>query len=139
MIPNVNYDPDADPDNSSVKDVSGIALKSMSFLTMIISLGASIALIKIFQMMDFMLYFEVTHPFNFIRFLEIMSSNFLNDFPNIFKFLVDDDCPEIRTKFAENELSCQFISNCGQLIFISLILILIKLIFWILNKAVTDP
>lgn len=102
----MDYDPDTDPERSSAKDVSSIALKSMSFLTMIISLGASIALIKIFQMMDFMLYFEVTHPNNFISFLSMMSSNFLNDFPNIFKFLVDDDCPEIRTKFAENELSC---------------------------------
>lgn len=139
LIPNVNYDPASDPEKSSVRDVSSIALKSMSFLTMIISLGASIALIKIFQMMDFMLYFEVKHPSNFIRFLELMSSNFLGDFPNIFRFLVDDDCPLIRTKFAENELSCQFISNCGQLVFITLILMLIKVIFWILNKAVQDP
>ena len=73
----MNYDPSSDVSNSSVKDVSGIALKSVSFLTMIFSIGASIALIKIFQMMDFMLYFEVVHPTNFIRFLEIMSSNFL--------------------------------------------------------------
>lgn len=69
--------------------------------------------------------------------LEIFSSNLLNDFPNIFRFLVDDECGEIRPKFAENDLSCQFISNCGQLIFIALLLALLKFGLFILKNAMS--
>lgn len=102
---------------------------------MLLSFSSAVALVKIFQMFDFFVYFTVDLPQNYRRMLDIFSSNLLNDFPNIFKFLVDDECGEIRPKFAENELSCQFISNCGQLIFIALLLAMIKFGMFILKNA----
>lgn len=50
--------------------------------------------------------FSVQHPKNFKKFLEVFSSNFLKDFPNIFTFLVDDNCRELPEKFQEEEMSC---------------------------------
>jgi uncharacterized protein (DUF2141 family) len=50
---------------NSFANISEPAFKSATFLTMIVSLSASIALIKIFQMMDYMILFSVAHPYNF--------------------------------------------------------------------------
>lgn len=89
-------------------------------------------------MLDFMLFFSVIHPKNFEKFLNIFASNFLNDFPNIFAFWFDDNCGVMRPKFEENEMSCQFLSNCGQLMFIILICLLIKGTLWMLKNVMND-
>ena len=88
--------------------------------------------------MDYMVLFSVMHPSNFQKFVEVFSSNFFNDLPNLFIFLVDDECGEMRTKFAENEMSCQFISNCGSLVFLMLILLFVKGVTTMLVTVVTD-
>lgn len=111
------------------------ALKSATFLTMIVSLSASIALIKIFQMMDYMVLFSVVHPDNFQKFVDVFSSNFINDIPNLFKFFVDDDCGEMKPKFVENQMSCQFISNCGNIISLFILLLFLKFAAWMLKTA----
>lgn len=56
--------------------------------------------------MDYMVLFTVVHPNNFQKFVEVFSSNFFNDFPNLFTFLMDDNCGEMKPKFAENDMSC---------------------------------
>lgn len=89
-------------------------------------------------MLDFMLFFNVIHPYNFEKFLNIFASNFLNDFPNIFAFWFDDNCGVMRKKFVENEMSCQFLSNCGQLIFILIICLLMKITFLLLKTVVSN-
>ena len=89
-------------------------------------------------MMDFMLFFTVVHPYNFEKFINIFSSNFLNDFPNILVAWFDDDCGIMREKFVENEMSCQFLSNCGNLITIFLIALVFKGILQLLRNVVTD-
>jgi hypothetical protein len=57
-------------------------------------------------MMDFMMYFSVAHPKNFARFIEIFSSNLLNDMPNPFTPLFDDNCGEVGEKFEDQDLTC---------------------------------
>lgn len=43
----------------------------------------------------------------------------------------------MREKFYEEEMSCQFLSNCGQLIFLMLVFCMIKGIFWMLKNVVS--
>jgi hypothetical protein len=121
----------------NIGDVGRPVMKTATAFTMMLSVGASIALIKIFQMMDYMILFSVVHPFNFSQFVQIFSSNFFNDFPNIFNNFVDDNCGEIRPKFLENEMSCQFFSNCGSLIFIFFIIGILKVTAWLMKVALT--
>jgi ABC-type multidrug transport system fused ATPase/permease subunit len=44
----------------------------------------------------------------------------------------------MREKFVENEMSCQFLSNCGQLIFILVICGLLKVTLIMLKNVVSD-
>ena len=44
----------------------------------------------------------------------------------------------MRPKFEENEMSCQFISNCGSLIFLMIIVLFIKGVAVMLETVVTD-
>lgn len=88
--------------------------------------------------MDYMLFFNVALPPIFAKFLEIFSTNFFNDFPNLLIMFVDDDCPEIKPKFQESDMSCQFLSNCGSLIFIMLLTFIFKLLLWMARTAVTS-
>lgn len=121
-----------------INKFSGPTMKSATMLTMLVSLSSSIALVKIFQMMDYMLFFNVALPPIFAKFLEIFSTNFFNDFPNLLIMFVDDDCPEIKPKFQESDMSCQFLSNCGSLIFIMLLTFIFKLLLWMARTAVTS-
>lgn len=52
--------------------------------------------------------------------------------------MVDDDCGEMREKFAENEMSCQFVSNCGSLVFLLIILLFVKGVAIMLVSVVTS-
>lgn len=49
--------------------------------------------------------------------------------------LVDDDCPKIKKKFEEQELSCQFLSNLGSNITILLLIMIVKLALWLVMTA----
>lgn len=138
-IPQINVDTTGIAGNmDSIGSIGGPALKSATFLTMIVSISASIALIKIFQMMDYMVLFSVAHPNNFQKFVDVFSSNFFSDFPNLFTFLVDDDCGKMKEKFEENNMSCQFLSNCGPLIVILILVVLMKLMAWVMDTALTS-
>jgi hypothetical protein len=119
----------------SIGNVSGPVMKSATTFTMLLSFTSAVALLKIFQMMDYMVLFTVIQPDNFRKFVEILTSNIFDYIPNVFKGLTDDDCGEIKPKFAENEMSCQFISNSGNLFFLMLLLLFIKLIVVVLKAT----
>ena len=114
----INYDPKSDATLNAIGNSTQTGMKVMSFIMVLMSITSAVALFKLFQMMDFMILFSVTHPRNFKKFLEIFSSNLLNDLPNVLIMFVDDECGEIREKFYEQEMSCQFLSNCGQILFL---------------------
>lgn len=86
----VKYNKNAAQTASSIKNGVSGSVKSATFLSMLLSFSSAIALVKIFQMFDFFVYFSVDLPNNYRQMLDIFSSNLLNDFPNIFKFMVDD-------------------------------------------------
>lgn len=86
----VKYNKNAAQIASSIKNGVSGSVKSATFLSMLLSFSSAIALVKIFQMFDFFVYFSVDLPNNYRQMLDIFSSNILNDFPNIFKFMVDD-------------------------------------------------
>lgn len=86
----VKYNKNAAQIASSIKNGVSGSVKSATFLSMLLSFSSAIALVKIFQMFDFFVYFSVDLPNNYRQMLDIFSSNLLNDFPNIFKFMVDD-------------------------------------------------
>lgn len=121
----------------AIGNFSAPAIKSATLLTMLVSMGSSIALIKIFQMMDYMLFFNVNLPPIFGKYLEIFSTNFFNDFPNLLIMFVDDKCPKIKEKFLDEDMSCQFLSNCGSLIFIMILTFIFKGVLWMSKSAVT--
>lgn len=138
IIDNINLSLNALTEQlDNIGTVGAPVLKSMTGVTMVVSIGSAIALIKIFQMMDYMILFSVVHPVNFSRFVDIFSTNILNDLPNIFTFFVDNECERIRPKFNENEMSCQFFSNCGSLMFIILFLLIIKFFLVVIKWSVT--
>jgi len=86
--------------------------------------------------MDYMLFFNVSLPPIFGKYLELFSTNFFNDFPNVLVVFVDDKCPVIDEKFLDEEMSCQFLSNCGSLMFIMILSFLLKLIIMMIKTAV---
>lgn len=123
----------------SIGAVSGPVMKSATSFTMFLSFTSAVALLKIFQMMDYMVLFSVIHPENFQKFVEILTSNIFDYIPNVFKVLTDDDCDPMKPKFAENEMSCQFISNSGNLFFLMLIIIFLKLVVILVKVTSRSP
>lgn len=134
-VPGVNFDFSAQNRLDIANKVTGSAMKTVTLSTMLISLPVAIMLIKIFQLVDFLVYFSVLIPENFKQFLEIMSNEFFKTIPNPFVALVDDDCGEIRPKFAENGMSCQFISNVGSAVFLALLLLVAKFFLAVMDKV----
>jgi len=86
----VKYNKNAAQIASGIKNGVSGSVKSATFLSMLLSFSSAVALVKIFQMFDFFVYFSIDLPNNYRQMLDIFSSNLLNDFPNIFKFMVDD-------------------------------------------------
>jgi len=69
----------------SIGNVSGPVMKSATTFTLLLSFTSAVALLKIFQMMDYMVLFTVIHPDNFRKFVEILTSNIFDYIPNVFK------------------------------------------------------
>lgn len=132
---NVNFDNEAGRKIDMANKVASSAMKTVTLSTMLISLPVAIMLIKIFQLVDFLVYFSVIIPDNFKVFLDIMSNEFFKSIPNPFKAFVDDDCGEIRPKFEENGMSCQFISNVGSAVFLAFLMMLVKFFLMVMDKA----
>ena len=76
-----------------------------------------IAIIKVFQMVDYFLYFNADTPANLAGFLQIFSETPLDWLPNPFKLRSNkvSDCSPAK-KFEENEMSCYFLENVGHFV-----------------------
>jgi len=85
--------------------------------------------------MDYMLFFTVILPKNFERFVDIIKSDLFAYVPNPFIGLTDDNCAEVRHKFAENGQSCQFLSNSGNIFFLLILQVLFKFFVAMLAKV----
>lgn len=122
----------------NINSFAGPTMRSVTTLTMLTSFSSSVALIKIFQMMDYMLFFNVGFPPIFGKYLEIFSTDFFNNFPNVLIMFVDEKCPVIKEKFLDEDMSCQFLSNCGSIIFIMILTFILKIGLLMAKTAVTN-
>lgn len=103
-----------------------------------VSFNYAMVMMKIYQMMDFNLLFNVNYPSNFEYFIDIFKTvDPLSMLPDIFTSIYDDNCPEMGEKFISHEMSCQFLSNCSTTVFIFLAAIAFKLIFAVIVWALS--
>lgn len=110
-------------------DSTQTSLKIFLGASFIFSIPMAFVLLKIFQMIDFMVLFNVKHPRNLSFFLSILSQSAIDDLPNVFKFLSDDSCRIKKSRFIDEEISCQVFSDLGNYFFLISILIGLKFLF----------
>ena len=60
---------------------SGATTAVVAVMT-VVSASSAVVLIKIFQMIDYMVFYNVEHPKNLISFMEVLSSPLLDMIPN---------------------------------------------------------
>lgn len=115
-----------------------VASNSMNIamlLMMLLNFPIAIALMKIYQMMDFMLLYNVEYPMNLRRFLETFKGqNLMKYIPNYFTGLTDETCLEMGDKFIEQDMSCQFLSNAPDSLTIILCFFLLKFLVALLSR-----
>ena len=83
----------------------------------IVSPKHGIAIIKVFQMVDYFLYFNADTPANLAGFLQIFRETPLDWLPNPFKLRnsKDSSCSPAK-KFEENEMLCYILENVGHFV-----------------------
>lgn len=121
------------PNEEGVKaaaDSASSSLKVFLGASAVVSLPMAFVLLKIFQMIDFMVLFNVKHPRNLSLFLSILSQSALDDIPNLFKFLSDDSCSVKKARFLDEGISCQVFSDLGNYFVLFLGNFLLFLDFW---------
>ena len=85
----------------------GAAVSILTIVTFIASANYAIMLIKIYQMLDFMLLYNVVYPVNFQTFISIFrATNPLEQLPRLLNWLTDDNCPQMGDKFEDQNMSC---------------------------------
>ena len=128
FVGNTFYNPEMKTTEISGIIISGVMIGGLGIATLF-SITFAMVLIKIYQLMDFMLLYNVDYPSNFDRFIEMFKNVFpLNLIPDVFESLYDDTCSELGVKFVQQDMGCQFLSNSGTSLSIFLCFILIKLI-----------
>lgn len=112
---------------------TGFALKSVMGVLVLSNFPVFFTLLKFFQVLDFINYFNITAPGNVISFLEIFAFDLSQLLPNLIR--VDEDLPycNLHATLKRNEFECLFINNMGSqmimvfpIIFIVIIIKLVK-------------
>jgi hypothetical protein len=95
----------------------GSALQIVMGICLIIVPPLGIDIIKLFQMLDYLLFFNIEPPTNLKAFLTLFSSTPLDYFPNPFVDIKDEKngCTPYK-KFEENDMSCYILGNNGNYI-----------------------
>jgi hypothetical protein len=95
----------------------GSALQIIMGFCLLIVPPLGIDIIKLFQMLDYLLFFNIEPPTNLKAFLTLFSSTPLDYFPNPFRDIKDtvNGCVPYK-KFEENEMSCYILGNNGHYI-----------------------
>lgn len=113
----------------AAEGVSNFLVTAM-LITVIITPNTGIGIIKIFQMADFVLFFNVIAPTNLSAFVIIFSETPFDLIPHPFDLESKTDgsgCTPPK-KFDENEFSCYILSNLGQFLMLGLVVGVIKII-----------
>jgi hypothetical protein len=92
----------------------GKALQVIMAFCLFIVPPLGIDIIKLFQMLDYLLFFNIEPPTNLKAFLTLFSSTPLDLFPNPFQTMGDEKhgCTPPR-KFEENDMTCYILNNNG--------------------------
>ena len=116
-------------------------LVTVMLITVIVAPNTGIGIIKIFQMADFVLFFNVIAPTNLAAFVIIFSETPFDLIRHPFDFESSSDgsgCTPPK-KFNENEFSCYILSNLGQFLMLGLVVGVIKIIVVaIIRQKVND-
>lgn len=107
-----------DPAKLQAAESTSIIMIIVATASAAISFNYAILLIKIYQMMDFMLLYNVFYPSNFYEFLQLFNqSNPFRFFPTSFQLFVaslsDDQCAEMDPVIQNQVDSCQLFANCN--------------------------
>ena len=108
------YKPTSEKTLISISDKIAKAAYIITLIATLFSVSSALALIKLTQMLDFLLLLNVEHPSNLTSFLEPISSNVFDQFPNLVSALTDDTCQVALDRFIEEEVSCQVFDNLGS-------------------------
>lgn len=125
-------------DAKAVKSTSTMVVKIVTILMMVVGFSSAVALIKLFQMIDYYTFINVKHPKNFLMVVSILSNNVLNDVPNFFHVLVDDNCRPIEQVFIDNDMDCQFFGNSGPIFLILFFFLLLKFVLKMYSWRTTN-
>ena len=110
-----------------------VVITIATILSSLVSINYAIILIKIYQMLDFMLLYNIRYPPNFQHFISLFkTTNPLKLLPDIFSYIYDDSCAELGDKLIDQDMGCQFFSNCGE----SLILIMFVFVCYYIMRIV---
>ena len=107
--------------------------KIVFLATAIFSFSMALALIKLMQMIDFMLLLNCPLPSNLNSFLSIMSSYTLRDLPNALGSLTDDTCKIELDRFIEEEVGCQVLARFGSYFLFLMIVSVVLIISYVLS------
>lgn len=112
----------------SVTQSTSTALSVVMILSFVLSASLAFILIKIFNMIDFLVLINVKHPSNLSAVFKILGTSMFDDLPNVFEFLTDETCHIGRIKFVEQDFSCQIFKNMGNYILFILAMCGLKLV-----------
>lgn len=114
-----------------VGEKTTIVIRAVSVAAAISALPTAVVLVKLFQMIDYLMLLNVNHPINFQLMVRDLSDNPLNSMPNYFKQLTDDSCRPMREVFVKNNMHCQFMGNIGPTLGILMIVLTLKFFLWL--------
>ena len=106
---------------------------NIAFLaTTILSFSSIPILLKVFQMLDFLILLNVPHPRNLEKFIESVSVSGFDIIPNLFNFVDSDNCQIQKRRFVDEDFTCSILANAGSY----LQFFLCVAIVWIVSKVI---
>ena len=101
---------------------------------LIFTYSSLLDLIKTFQTLDFLVYYNVDHPSNLQAFLESIELTILENLPNPLKNFKDDLCYIEKAKFEEDGVTCYMLSDQGRYLTFTVIVFLYSVILRGISK-----
>ena len=99
------------PDSAELSATASAAVTTTTTVLMaigsVLAFNYAVIMMKIYQMMEFMLLYNVEYPYNFSRFIDLFkTTNPLKMLPDAFESLYDDTCQVLGHKFVIQEMGC---------------------------------
>jgi hypothetical protein len=116
IVENVNVvSTEFDKSVAQIKSPATTAMSTATSTLMVASAPQAFILMKIFQNLDFYVFLDILLPPNFIAFLDMITTNFMDIMPNFYEKLVEDDAASQKSKFSEFGTQVNIFSNLGPL------------------------